>query len=82
MARGVTKLEVADGIGEELAQVGQSSVKRNGSRFESGEVEQIRDEAAQPLDLLRHAGEQFGSRLSHVVEEVLKRCPQTGQRCA
>ena len=58
------------------------AVERHGARLEAGEVEELRDEAAEPLDLVQHRPERLRIGVGDPVGEVLERHLERGDRAS
>ena len=73
---GRVQLLLAHRVGEQRLDRELLAVERDGARLEAGEVEQLGDEPAEPLDLGEHgAAASSGSARLDAVDEVLERRP-------
>ena len=79
---GHAQLLLAHRVGEHRLDRERLAVERHGAGLEAGEVEELGDEAAEPLDLGEHRVERAGIGGGDAVDEVLERRLQRGERGA
>ena len=79
---GVRLIEQAfvHGTGDEPAQVDLRGRQHDGAGLQAGEIEQILDEAVEPLDPPVHRPQELRRRLADAVDEVLQSRFQAGDR--
>ena len=75
---GRVQLLLADRVREERLDPELGAVERHRARLEPGQVEELLDQAAQPLDLGEHRAERLGVGLGDAVDQVLEHRLQRG----